>query len=63
MYTAQLVREGQDLTTDEGLAEFPPWEPCGVALDWDPESGSLAWNPPWPAIEPRNHGEGAEEAR
>jgi tetratricopeptide (TPR) repeat protein len=48
---------------DEGLAEFPPWEPCGVALDWDPESGRLAWNPPWPAVEPRNHGEGVEETR
>ncbi len=40
-----------DLVT-EGLVRFPAWEPFGVALEYDTESGRIAWNPPWPATEP-----------
>lgn len=47
----------QDLV-DEGIAKFPPWEPFGIALQYDPASGVVAWNPPWPEIEPNMHGTG-----
>lgn len=34
----------------------PPWTPFGLRLDYDETSGAVAWNPPWPATEPRNQG-------
>jgi tetratricopeptide (TPR) repeat protein len=40
------------------LAPFPVWKPFGITLDWNPVTGHLAWNPPWPATEPRYQGEG-----
>jgi len=36
----------------------PPWSPFGLGLDYDPATGEVAWNPPWPATEPRNQGTG-----
>lgn len=47
----------QDLV-DAGVARFPPWEPFGIALQYDPATGVIAWNPPWPEIEPNTHGTG-----
>lgn len=42
---------------ERGLARFEPWEPFGLRLTYDPSSGTVAWNPPWPEIEPGKHGE------
>jgi hypothetical protein len=40
-----------------GAARFPPWNPFGLTLEYHPESGVLAWSPPWPEIERGKHGE------
>lgn len=41
---------------DAGWIDTMPWAPVGVALDWDPNSERIAWNPPWPATESREIG-------
>jgi tetratricopeptide (TPR) repeat protein len=41
---------------ERGIMPFPPLRPMGIALDYDPLTGSVAWNPPWPATEKRNQG-------
>ncbi len=43
---------------EAGETMFPPWTPFGLEMDWDPATGRIAWNPPWPAVEPRCQGEG-----
>lgn len=43
---------------DRGLALSGPWEPFGLTLDYEPEDGTVSWNPPWPETEPGKHGEG-----
>jgi hypothetical protein len=48
---------GFDAVVDRGLARFPPWEPFGLSLQYDPSTGAVAWNPPWPEVEPGKHGE------
>jgi hypothetical protein len=37
-----------ELLVRMGLLDQVPWRPLGVALTYDPASGSVAWNPPWP---------------
>ncbi len=34
-----------------GLLAFVPSRPLGVALTYDPATGRVAWDPPWPATE------------
>ena len=46
-----------DAVVDEGLMQTP-WKPFGLSLDYDARTGSVAWNPPWPATEPGMHGVG-----
>jgi len=48
---------------DAGYAKFPPWEPFGLPLAYDPASGRIAWTPPWPATEPGlQDGKGGKES-
>jgi tetratricopeptide (TPR) repeat protein len=37
-----------------------PWSPFGLKLDYDTHTGEVAWNPPWPATEPRRQGTGKD---
>jgi tetratricopeptide (TPR) repeat protein len=37
-----------ELLVRMGLLDQAPWRPLGVALTYDPASGSVEWNPPWP---------------
>jgi tetratricopeptide (TPR) repeat protein len=43
---------------ERGLIDALPWEPFGLALEYDPARGCASWNPPWPPTEERNHGSG-----
>jgi len=47
---------GLDELVERGLQRFPPWEPFGLSLDYDARTGVVAWNPPWPEIEPGKQG-------
>lgn len=49
-----------DVLVDAGIARYAPWKPMGITLDYDAKNGTLQWNPPWPATEPRTHGDGLE---
>ena len=51
--------ESLDAVVEGGLALSTPWEPFGLSLDYDPVSGTLSWNPPWPQVEPHKQGAGA----
>jgi tetratricopeptide (TPR) repeat protein len=37
-----------ELLVRMGLLDQAPWRPLGVALTYDPASGAVAWDPPWP---------------
>lgn len=47
-----------DDVVGDGLVKSAAWEPFGLSLEYDPASGRVAWNPPWPEVEPRTHGTG-----
>lgn len=49
--------DGIAAVVERGLAHSPPWEPFGLRLAYDPTAGVVAWNPPWPEVEPGKHGE------
>jgi tetratricopeptide (TPR) repeat protein len=36
---------------ERGFQRFPPWKPFGITIDYDPATGVVSWNPPWPEIE------------
>jgi hypothetical protein len=42
---------------ERGYAPSPPWQPFGLRIEYDPVTGVLTWDPPWPAAEPETHGE------
>lgn len=44
----------------EGGQAPEPWAPLGLTLQYDARTGAVAWNPPWPAVEPRQQGTGKE---
>jgi tetratricopeptide (TPR) repeat protein len=44
------------VVVERGLRRFAPWEPFGITIEYDPESGVVSWNPPWPEIEPGKQG-------
>lgn len=45
-----------DTVVDRGLQRFAPWRPFGITIDYDPGTGVVSWNPPWPEIEPGKQG-------
>jgi hypothetical protein len=45
-----------DAVVERGLQSFPPWEPFGITIDYEPATGVVSWNPPWPEIEPGKQG-------
>ncbi|MFN8177236.1 MAG: hypothetical protein U0167_04880 [bacterium] len=57
-----LQRHGKlPATLDDVVADHlapAPWRPFGLSLAYDPVTGRVAWNPPWPEIEARTHGDG-----
>lgn len=47
-----------EAAAERGLCRSGPWEPFGLRLDYDPATGTVSWNPPWPQTEPGRHGRG-----
>jgi tetratricopeptide (TPR) repeat protein len=43
---------------EQSSLDVQPWRPFGLWLDYDPATGVVSWNPPWPATEPGNQGGG-----
>lgn len=41
---------------ERGLQKFPPWRVFGLTIDYDPGTGVVSWNPPWPEVEPGKQG-------
>jgi len=67
IFQGLVKRARKDGTPPGSLHEFvergdvpEPWSPFGLALDYDADTGAVAWNPPWPASEPRRQGTGKE---
>jgi tetratricopeptide (TPR) repeat protein len=40
------------------LLDAAPSRPLGIALTYDPATGTVSWNPPWPRVEGESEGEG-----
>ena len=45
-----------DALVERGIAAGPASRLLGLGLDYDPATGTVSWNPPWPATESRNQG-------
>ncbi|MBZ0269231.1 hypothetical protein K8I85_13840 [bacterium] len=67
IFQGLVKRSREDGVRTGSLREFvergdvsEPWSPFGLTLDYDASTGDVAWNPPWPASEPRRQGTGKE---
>ncbi len=43
---------------ERGLIDAEPSTPLGIELHYDAAAGRVAWQPPWPQVEPGQQGEG-----